>query len=110
MQGFLEELEARSVRVLAISVDPPAVSKDLASKRGYTFPILSDEKMEVLRKYDLLHEGGRRGGTDISRPAEFLLNAEGVIIWRNLTDDYKVRITAEQLQKGLDALGVRRPE
>jgi len=108
LQGFLEELGARSVRVLAISVDAPDVSKNLAAKQGYTFPILSDEKLEALRRYDLVHEGGKRGGADISRPAEFLINAEGTIIWRNLTDDYKVRIKAEDLRKGLDALGVTR--
>lgn len=110
MQGFLDELKARGVRVLAISVDPPDVSKNLAAKQGYTFPILSDEKLEVLRRYDLVHEGGKRGGVDISRPAEFLINADGVIIWRNLTDDYKVRLKADDLRKGLDALGVTRTD
>lgn len=109
MQGFLDELKARNVRVVAISVDSPDVSKKHAAKQGYTFPILSDEKLEVLRKYDLLHEGGFRGA-DISKPAEFFLDADGKVIWRNLTDDYKVRLTAEQLRKGLDALGVTRKD
>ena len=106
----MEELTARNVRVVAISVDPPEVSKKHAAKQGYTFPILSDEKLEVLRKYDLVHEAGRRGGADISKPAEFFLDADGKIIWRNLTDNYKVRLTAEQLRKGLDALGVKRKD
>lgn len=110
MQGFLDELKSRSVRVLAVSVDAPDVSKNLAAKQGYTFPILSDEKLEVLRRYDLVHEGGKRGGADISRPAEFLINADGAVIWRNLTDDYKVRLKADDLRKGLDALGVTRTD
>ena len=46
------------MRVVAISVDPPDVSKKHAAKQGYTFPILSDENRETLRKYDLVHEGG----------------------------------------------------
>jgi peroxiredoxin len=109
LQGFLEELKARYVRVVAISVDPPDVSRKHAARQGYTFPILSDEKLETLRKYDLLHEGGFRGA-DISKPAEFLLDANGVVVWRNLTDDYKVRLTADDLRKKLDALGVTRKE
>jgi peroxiredoxin len=48
LQGFLEEFAARNVRVIAVSVDPPAVSRKHAEKQGYTFPILSDEKMEVI--------------------------------------------------------------
>ncbi len=107
MQGFLDELKARRVRVVAISVDPPDVSREHAKKQGYTFPILSDQKLEVLRRYDLVHESGFRGA-DISRPAEFLLNSDGTVIWRNLTDDYKVRLKADELKKGLDALGVAR--
>lgn len=107
MQGFLDELKARRVRVVAISVDPPDVSREHAKKQGYTFPILSDQKLEVLRRYDLVHEKGFRGA-DISRPAEFLLDSNGTVIWRNLTDDFKVRLTADDLKKGLDALGVTR--
>lgn len=107
MQGSLEDLRARNVRVVAISVDSPAVSRKHAARQGYTFPILSDEKLDVLRKYDLLHEAGFRGA-DISKPAEFLLDADGVVVWRNLTDDYKVRLTADHLRKKLDALGVTR--
>lgn len=107
MQGSLEELQARNVRVVAISVDPPDVSRKHAAKQGYTFPILSDEKLEALRKYDLVHEAGFRGA-DISKPAEFLLDADGVVVWRNLTDDYKVRLTAGDLRKQLDVLGVTR--
>jgi len=97
------------VRVLTVSVDPPQVSKDHAAKRGYTFPILSDEKMEVLSRYDLVHKGGHRG-VDISRPAEFLLDSDGKVVWRNLTDNYKVRLTSEDLRKGLDALGITRTD
>ncbi len=108
MQGFLDEFAARNVRMLAISVDPPAVSREHAEKQGYTFPILSDEKLEVIRRYDLLHEHGRRNSVDISRPAEFLIDSTGTVRWRNLTSDYKVRLTADQLRQGLDALGVTR--
>lgn len=107
MQGFLDELKARRVRVVAISVDPPDVSREHAKKQGYTFPILSDQKLEVLRRYDLVHEKGFRGA-DISRPAEFLLDSSGTVIWRNLTSDYRVRLKAEDLRKGLDALGATR--
>lgn len=107
MQGFLDELKARRVRIVAISVDPPDVSREHAKKQGYTFPILSDQKLEVLRRYDLVHKEGFRGA-DISRPAEFLLDANGTVVWRNLTDDYKVRLKADELKKGLDALGVVR--
>ena len=100
----MPELKARGVRVVAVSVDAPEVTKEHAAKQGYTFPILSDPKAEVIRRYDLLHEGGFRGA-DIARPAEFLIDETGIVRWRNLTEDYKVRIRGQQVLKELDRLG-----
>jgi peroxiredoxin Q/BCP len=100
----LPALEARGVRVVAVSVDAPEVTKKHAAKQGYTFPILSDPKAEVIRRYDLLHEGGFQGA-DIARPAEFLIDETGIVRWRNLTEDYKVRIRGPQVLKELDRLG-----
>lgn len=91
------------MRVVAISVDSPQESLELARKRGYTYPILSDEKMDVIRKYDLVHAGGG-GGADIARPAEFLLDGDGVVRWVNLTDNYKTRATPAMVLKALDEI------
>jgi peroxiredoxin len=83
--------------VIAISVDAPEVSRDHASKAGYTFPILSDRDAAVIRQYDLLHKGAGIEGTDISRPAEFLLDRTGTVRWRDLTEDYRVRARPEEI-------------
>ena len=82
---------------MAISVDAPEVSRDLAAKAGYTFPILSDTSTEVIRRYDLLHKGGGPDGSDISRPAEFLVDSSGVVRWVNFTEDIRIRARAEQM-------------
>jgi peroxiredoxin len=85
------------VTPVAISVDTPEESRDLSTKAGYTFPILSDRNAEVIRKYDLLHKGGGVQGRDISRPAEFLVDRSGTVRWRNLTEDIRVRATPEKM-------------
>ena len=51
---------------MAISVDPPQVSRDLCRKAGYTFTVLSDPNAEVIRRYHLLHAGGGPDGHDIA--------------------------------------------
>ena len=103
MQKNLEKLEARGVRVVAISVDSPAINREQTRKQGYTFTFLSDENAEVIRRYDLLHEKGFEDA-DIARPAEFLVDDTGAIRWINLTDDYRVRLRPEDLFKALDRL------
>jgi peroxiredoxin len=85
------------VRVVAISVDLPQESESLRKKAGYTFLFLSDPDTEVIRRYDLLHRGAGVDGHDIARPAEFLVDASGVVRWVNLTGDFRERATPEEL-------------
>ncbi len=70
----------------------------------YTYTFLSDPKTEVIRRYDLLHQGAGVSGQDIARPAEFLLDSSGVIRWVNLTEDYRVRARPEQIIEAAKAL------
>lgn len=82
---------------MAISVDAPDVSRELAQKAGLTFTLLSDPKTEVIRNYDLLHHGGGPDGHDISRPAEFLVDPTRTVHWINLTEDVRVRARAKEM-------------
>jgi len=82
---------------VAISVDPPEVSRSLANKAGYTFPILSDPDAAVIRQYHLLHLAGSPDGHDIARPAEFLVDSSRVVRWTNFTEDIRVRARADDM-------------
>ena len=83
--------------MVAISVDPPAVSENLREKQGYAFTFLSDSTTEVIRRYDLLHKAAGPESSDISRPAEFLVDRSGTVRWENFTEDIRVRPRAQQL-------------
>jgi peroxiredoxin len=85
------------VRPVAISVDAPEVSRNLAAKAGYTFPILSDPQAETIRRYNLLHKGGGPEGSDIARPAEFLVDSSGTVRWTNVTEDIRIRAKADEM-------------
>ena len=104
IEESLGELEQRGIRPVAISVDSPEESAALCKKAGYTYTFLSDPKGEVIRRYDLLHTGAGRDGRDIARPAEFLVDASGVVRWRNLTEDFRKRATPEDILKGAQFL------
>jgi peroxiredoxin len=78
-------------------VDSPETSRDLSKQAGYEFSLLSDPKAETIRRYDLVHAGAGINGQDISRPAEFLVDTEGTVRWRNLTENYWVRARPEQI-------------
>ena len=97
MEKRLAEFEAAGVRPVAISVDTPELSRDLAKKAGYTFPILSDPDTAVIRRYHLLHTGGGPDGHDIARPAEFLVDSSKIVRWSNFTEDIRVRARADEM-------------
>ena len=91
----MSEFETRGIRVAALSVDPPELNHEHASKLGITFPLLSDTNAVVLRKYDMVHSGAGPQGTDIARPAEFLIDSGGTVRWRNLTANASYRLDPE---------------
>jgi peroxiredoxin len=78
-------------------VDTPEVSRNLAGKAGYTFPILSDPQTETIRRYNLLHKGGGPEGSDIARPAELLVDSSGTVRWTNFTEDVRIRAKADEM-------------
>jgi peroxiredoxin len=104
-QQRLADFDKRGVRVVGISVDPPEINRRQSQKLGYTFPLLSDPKADVIRRYDVLHAGAGPKGADIARPAEFLLDLNGVVRWVNLTDNIAVRARPEQVLEASHQVG-----
>jgi len=103
-QQRLPEFNRRGIHVAGISVDSPADTTRNCKKQGLTYTFLCDTNREVTRRYDLLHEKGGPDGSDIARPAEFLIDSAGVIRWANLTESATVRARPNQVLKAFDDL------
>jgi peroxiredoxin len=104
-QQRLAEFDALGIRVVGISVDPPEINRRQSQKLGYTFLLLSDPKAEVIRRYDVLHPGAGPKGADIARPAEFLIDSNGMVRWVNLTDNIAVRARPDQVLSAFNQIG-----
>ena len=107
-QQRLPDFNARGIRVVTISADTPEVNLRHRQKLGLTYTFLSDPKTDVIQRYDLLHKGAGPGGTDIARPAEFLIDSIGTIRWVNLTESVTVRARPGQVLKAFDELSFTR--
>jgi peroxiredoxin len=101
-QQKLPEFDARGIRVVGISVDPPDINRRQSQKLRYTFSLLSDPKGKVIRRYDVLHPVAGPKGADIARPAEFLIDSNGIVRWVNLTENIAVRARPEQVLSAFD--------
>ena len=73
----------------------------MAKEQGITFTVLSDPDLTVIDAYGLRHKGAAIDGSDIARPALFIVDASGNIKWRFLTDNWRVRARVEDILKEL---------
>ncbi len=83
------------VQLMAVVVDEPAKNMAVSKRLELDFPVLSDPDTEAIRAFGLLHEKGFQGA-DISRPAIYLIE-NGAVRWRDLTDNWRVRVRADEL-------------
>lgn len=97
IERSLDKFNEAGIRPVAISIDAPEDSRNLAQSQGYTFTILSDRNAEAIRRYDLVHAKAGINGEDIARPAEFLVDSSGIVRWINLTENYWIRARPEKV-------------
>lgn len=100
-----------NVKLYAISIDPPEVSKDFAKKiasdgKGeLNFPILSDPGSKVIDAYGLrdpAYEAQKIYG--IPHPAVYVIDKDGKVMWVKIESNYRERPTNQEVRMALDAL------
>ena len=82
----MSTLNARSAKVLGISVDTFFALKGWADAQKLNFPLLSDFNKEVIRQYGVFHEDmiGLKG---IAKRAVFVIDKTGTVRHREVLDD-----------------------
>ncbi len=105
LQRHIAEFEKRNCKVFAVSVDPPELSRErVVQPLRLSYRILSDAKREVIEKYRIVHRSAGAGGTDVARPAEFLIDSQGVVRWTEFTENWRIRARPEQILEVLDSI------
>lgn len=85
-------------------VDPVAQNAQVVERLGLTYRILADPDLRVIDAYDLRHSDGGPSGT-IARAATFVIDGEGIVRWRDLTDNYRLRPPPERVVAAVAAVG-----
>jgi peroxiredoxin len=114
------KFEARSVKLVAISVDQAGEAAKTQAAYTIPFPVLSDPDLRAHEAFrvvehvspeeiarlkgmglDLEAASGREHGK-IAVPAVFLIDADAKVTWAHANRDYRVRPTIEQLLNAID--------
>lgn len=99
------------MKLYAISIDPPEVSKKFSEKiaadgkGAIDFPLLSDPEHKTIDTYGLLDSSYK--GQDvygIPHPAVYVIDKSGRVSWVKIESNYRERPVNAEIRTALDAL------
>jgi len=106
-----KELEKRGVNMIFISPQPHKFSKTLADKFQLNFNFLTDVNNTVAKQLGVFSKNGIPAGfqvlgyhSDTVLPTVVITDANGKIVFADLTDNYRVRPEPETFLKVIDSL------
>lgn len=89
--------------MIALSVDPPEISRRVVERAELPFPILSDESGAVLGRLGLIHEHGGPDGSDIALPAHLLIDTDRHLRWTYVSDRIQNRLSPDEVVREVRA-------
>jgi peroxiredoxin len=105
----LSNEQKRTTQILAISVDGPEDLQKMVDRISLQdglvpdFPLLSDPGHEVIDRYGLFNPDDPKG-RQITHPATFVIDRDGVVRWKMVEVNYKVRPSNGDILRALNAL------
>jgi peroxiredoxin len=126
MQSRLDEIHALGAELVAISPEIPDESLTKTEIDGMSFPVLSDQDAKVAEKFgvawevpDVILEHMRKdrnldladinngNGSTLPIPATFIIDRDGVVQWRFVEVDYRVRAEPDDIIEVLSRLDLK---
>jgi peroxiredoxin len=102
-----ERLLERDVHLLSIGPDPHGVNKDMVTKLGLTYHVLSDENQRVAQQFCVELQDQQPGVADqdfVPLPASFLIDKEGFVRYTSRADVAGEILYPDRIFEVLDAL------
>lgn len=106
---MLTEEQERTTRIVALSVDSPEDLQKMVDRISADdhlaprFPFLSDPDHAVIDRYGLFNADDPRG-RQLTHPATYVIDMDGVVRWKFVEVDYKLRPGNEEILAALRAL------
>lgn len=90
MQNNYQIIQAKNAELFAISVENVPTTRITVQRENIEFPVLSDEDLEAVILYNVEDQVF----LGVARPATFLLESDGTIVWKSIdTEDNRVPTT-----------------
>ncbi len=93
---------ARDTEIVAVVVDPVERNAQVAESLDLAYRIGADPTLAAIDAFGLRHDDAATG-LSMARPASFLIDAQGVVRWRDLTENYRYRPHPQALLAAIDS-------
>lgn len=106
LKDIQPDLAQKGYGLAALSYDPPAAIATFAQKTGITYPLLSDEKSAMIDAFGLRDPAYADGSFahGVPRATIFVIDAKGVVRWKSVAVDYKIRADNAAIMKAVDSI------
>ena len=105
LQDAVTNLSNLDAEVIGVSVDAPFSNKAWADQNKVTFPILSDYSREMVNAFGCYHEDfAGMGGYTAAKRSVFIIDKEGVIRYKWISDDPGVEPNYDEIKAELKKL------
>jgi peroxiredoxin len=110
LRTLLDAPLKENTELVVVSIDSDketkmAIARIAADGTQPDFTFLSDPDHAVIARYGVLNPSGSRRG--IPHPATYVIDKTGVVRWRDVQTDYKIRPTNADILTAVKALGIK---
>ena len=110
MRTLLTDELKKDTEMLVVSIDDEkgtetAITRIAADGMQPQFTFLSDPDHAVIGRYGVMNPAGTRRG--IPHPATYVIDKKGMVQWKDIQTDYKIRPTNEAVLTAVKALPSR---
>ena len=100
LRDSMSQFGNMNAQVFAISVNDPWTNKAFADQNKLNFPILSDYLRDVVKTYNVYHQDfGNLKGYTAAKRSVFILDSNGVVTYKWVTEDPSKEPNYEDLRK-----------
>ncbi|MGI0024214.1 MAG: redoxin domain-containing protein [Nitrososphaera sp.] len=102
LRDSLDQLRDLGANVIGISVDGPFANKFFIQNRHLNFPVLSDYKRDVIKRYGIVMKNlGPLKDYDAAKRSVFILDSSGSVVYRWISDNPLVEPNYDEIKEAL---------
>lgn len=104
LKKYYRNFQDRGIRIIAVSVDSPALNARLRRRLGADYMFLSDPDLSLIDNLGIRHRRTNDNVDALAVPAQFLVDGQGVIGWLYRTATWRQRLPHKRVLEAMEVV------